>query len=156
MLELLKSDEFSIVVQLVIVYLGLAVVLFSVLDLLRRRRRQRAQDENDTLESKLRRLANTAGEASVLSKEITVEIDALSAAAETAKEAADRAQTIASLSHEQQAAVAALVRGEVSDEMTGRGRADFWRSVGLSVLFFVLGVVASIIVTASVAPAVPS
>lgn len=128
------------------VYVGFA---YGALRHLRSRRaaRQRAiEDQNESLESKLRLLGESASRAGSLAKQITIEIDAMTTAADNAKEDAENAQKLAELSETEREAVAAMVREELGGQLQGKGKRDLQIQIGLSSFFFILGIVVSVTV----------
>ena len=141
--------------QLLLIYFGL---MFGMLVWVRHQRelRKRAeQDQNETLESKLRLLGESSGRAANLAAQIKVEIDAMTVKAEKATADALEARRVADLSEDERLAVAAMVRKELGSELQGRDKRSIWVNIGLSAVFFVLGVVSSVIVTMNVRPNEP-
>lgn len=106
----------------------------------------------ETLDDRLQKLAEASETAQRLSREVSLEIDVLTTNATRARSEAEQAQHLISLNQKQRDAVASLVRGQISSEIKGSSRRDFWRSFWQNVLFFVLGVAASVIVTLVVRP----
>lgn len=128
--------------------------LLAVLLLMRKRREARkleVEDQNESLESKLRLLGKSATRASSLATQITIEIDAMSAKAVHAKETAENAEKIAALSETERAAVAAMVRQELGGQLQGKEKRDLKMQILLSCTFFVLGILASIFVVSPIA-----
>lgn len=125
------------------IYLVTGFALFAYMKKRRDERRRELQDQNETLESKLRMLAESSSRASSLAKQIDIEIDAMSVTAKRAEENASKAEKLAKLSTEEREAVASLVRSELGDQLEGRGKKDFRTQAGLGLFFFVLGIVAS-------------
>lgn len=144
-------DLFSIFVQIAFFY----VVLFALMLYYRERRRRHAErsaETDDSLEVKLRQLGDASSRAADLSKQINVELVSMVESAAQARTDAETAQTLADLSEGERAAVASLVRREMGSELKERSRSDFWKSAGMSLLWFVLGVIATVIVAFNVVP----
>jgi hypothetical protein len=112
----------------------------------------RREGEPQTLDARLRALASASGEVSRLAKEVEVEAEAQLLLAKTATEEARRSQALASLNQEQSEAVSQLVRQGMADEGKLGRRVDFWKSLAVNSGFFILGILASVVVTLYVRP----
>jgi predicted histidine transporter YuiF (NhaC family) len=143
------------VLQLALIYFGLVFAMLVWVRHQREQRRRAEQDQNETLESKLRLLGESSSRAATLAGQIKVEIDAMTTAAEKATADAVEARRVADLSEEERLAVAAMVRRELGTELQGRDKRSIWTNIALSAVFFILGVVASVIVTLNVRPMEP-
>ncbi|MFF5794615.1 hypothetical protein ACFY5D_21435 [Paeniglutamicibacter sp. NPDC012692] len=139
-------DNLLPLMTFLLVYIGLFSGVMALIYSRRRARQLEIQDQNESLESKLRLLGQSATRASSLAKQITIEIDAMTAKAIHAEAAAENAQKIAELSDKEREAVAEMVRRELGGQLQGRGKRDFWTQVALSSVFFILGILASIFV----------
>lgn len=112
----------------------------------REQQRREFEDQNETLESKLRLMGESATRASSLAKQIDIEIEAMTAAAMHAKDDAEKARKIAELTTEEREAVASMVRQELGGQLQGKSKKDFWIQAGLGAFFFVLGIITSNVV----------
>lgn len=142
-------DTWMLILVFAIVYFALLLGALWYLRSRREQRRQREEDRKESLESKVRLLGETAARAVDLSNQVQVQIDALSEAADQARQEAATAEAAASLSREAKAAVETMIRSELKTS----DRRGVWTNVVLSAVFFVLGIAASVIVNLTVTPA---
>lgn len=80
-------------------------------------------------------------------EEVQAEIEARIALAEKAKRDAEEAEQLAQLNEAQRAALARLVRAEVSVEISRGGRRSFWQGVTINFLFFAVGAGVTVVLT---------
>lgn len=136
-------EAITSLVSFMFIYMVTGFLLYLYMRKRREDRRRNLEDQNETLESKLRLLAESSSRASSLAKQIDIEIGAMTAAAKRAEENANTAERLAKLSSDEREAVATLVRNELGNQLEGRGKKDFRIQASLGLLFFVLGIVAS-------------
>jgi hypothetical protein len=100
-----------------------------------------------TLEDRLSDLGDLMRSSARVLEEVQAEIEARIALAERAKADAQDAEQLAQLNEAQRLALARLVRAEVSTEVSKDSRRSFWQSFAVNLIFFVLGGVASVLIT---------
>jgi hypothetical protein len=118
-----------------------------LVETLSRWRRPTAQDRPQSLEDRLRDLGDLMRSSSRVLEEVQAEIQARITLAENAKRDADEAEQLAQLNDAQRAALARLVRAEVSGEISRGGRRSFWLGVVVNFVFFAAGVGVTVVLT---------
>lgn len=118
---------------------SLAGAASLIVEAIRRRVQPSAQERAHSLEDRLSDLGDLMRSSARVLEEVQAEIQARIALAEKAKRDAEEAEQLAQLNEAQRAALARLVRAEVSGEIASGGRRSFWLGVVVNFIFFAAG-----------------
>jgi len=116
---------------------GAASFLYELLQ------RRLSREEQETTEVRVERLTKSLRESLALISNIEAEIRERSKIAEKLQSDVEHYDRLAELRRPDVEAVAQVLRGELQQE----GRKSFWKGVAVNFLFFVLGVITSVVVT---------
>jgi len=102
---------------------------------------EKRKSKKESVEERINRLTSSLRESSELIGKIESEIQERSALVQKLKSDAETYNEIVKLKESEVEAVAQLLRGELKKE----GKRSFWQGVAVNFVFFVLGVIASIV-----------
>jgi methyl-accepting chemotaxis protein len=102
---------------------------------------QRLAGKKETIEERIKQLTSSLQESTNLIAEVESEISERSALVEKLKKDAETYEQVVKLKGPEVEAVAQLLRGELKKE----GSRSFWKGVAVNFLFFILGLIASIL-----------
>jgi t-SNARE complex subunit (syntaxin) len=119
--------------------LGSAILQRVLQSLLEKKEQSRGTKE--TIEERINKLTSSLQESTNLIAEVEAEIFERSALVEKLKKDAETYEQVVKLKGPEVEAVAQLLRGELKKE----GSRSFWKGVAVNFLFFVLGLIASVL-----------
>jgi t-SNARE complex subunit (syntaxin) len=107
-------------------------------------KKQRSPKTQGTIEDRIKQLTSSLQESTKLISQVESEISERSALVEKLKKDSETYEQIVKLKEADVEAIAQLLRGELKKE----GNRSFWKGVAVNFLFFIFGLVGSIIIGA--------